>query len=104
MTEAMRLETTGQWGACADVRRSPSQGAALALAAKATEAMRTLLGQCGISVDVRRSTSQGATLAVAPKARDVVEVHHVLAHPGEEITHKYGSGNGNRDNGPVGAL
>ena len=40
MVEARRLETPGQWGACAGVRRSPSQGAALALASKTTEAMR----------------------------------------------------------------
>ena len=31
----MRIEATGQWGPCADVRRSPRQGAALAVAAKA---------------------------------------------------------------------
>ena len=33
--EAMKIETTGQWGPCADVRRSPRQGAVLAVAAKA---------------------------------------------------------------------
>ena len=102
--EAMRLETTGQWGPCANVRRSPSQGAALALAEKAAEAMRTLTDQCGLSADVRRSPSQGAMLAVAVKARNIVEVQHVLAHSGEEITQKNGSGNGDRDDRLVGAL
>ena len=35
MAEAMRIEATGQWGGCADVRRSPRQGTALAVAVKA---------------------------------------------------------------------
>ena len=34
-TEAMRTETTGHWGSCADVRRGPSPGAVLAVATKA---------------------------------------------------------------------
>ena len=33
--EAMRIEAAGQWGPCADVRRSPRQGATLAVAAQA---------------------------------------------------------------------
>ena len=39
-TEAMRIETTGQWGPCADVRRSPRQGAAMAVAAKAHDMVK----------------------------------------------------------------
>ena len=35
--EAIKIETTGQWGPCADVRRSPSQGAVLAVAVKARD-------------------------------------------------------------------
>ena len=37
--EAMRIEATGQWGACADVRRGPIQGAVLSVAAKAHDIM-----------------------------------------------------------------
>ena len=70
-TEAMRIETTGQWGPCADVRRSPRQGAAM---------------------------------AVAAKAHDMVKVHRVLVHPSEQIMQKNGPGNGDHDDGPVGAL
>ena len=32
--EAIRIEVTGQWGACVDMRRSPRQGAELTVAAK----------------------------------------------------------------------
>ena len=39
-TEAIRIETTGQWGPCADVRRSPRQGAAMAVAAKAHDMVK----------------------------------------------------------------
>ena len=39
-TEAMRIETTSQWGPCADVRRSPRQGAAMAVAAKAHDMVK----------------------------------------------------------------
>ena len=35
----MIIEATGQWRACADVRRSPRQVAALAVAAKAHDMM-----------------------------------------------------------------
>ena len=71
------------------VRRTPSQEAALALAAKTAEAIRIeASGRWGPSADVRRSPSQGPVLAVAAKARDIVEVHRMLAHPSEEITHK----------------
>ena len=69
MAEAIRVETTGQWGPCADVRRSSSQGAALALAAKTAEAMRAATGQLGPCAGVRRSPWQGAALAVAAKER-----------------------------------
>ena len=34
-SEAMRIQATGQWGPCADVRRSPRQGVELAGAVKA---------------------------------------------------------------------
>ena len=37
--EAMRT-VTGQWRPCVDVRRSPRQGAALAVAAKARNVMK----------------------------------------------------------------
>ena len=36
----MRIEATGQWGPCADVRRSPRQGAVLAVAAKAHDMVK----------------------------------------------------------------
>ena len=35
---------------------------------------------------VRRIPGQGTALAVAAKARDVMDVHHMFAHPNEEIT------------------
>ena len=46
--EAIRLETTGQWGPRAGVGRSSRQGAALALAAKTDEAMRNRDGPVGV--------------------------------------------------------
>ena len=75
---------TGQWGPRADVRQSSSQGSALVLEAKMAEAMITATGQWGLCADVRRSWRRGAALVVATKARDVVKVHHELAHPEEE--------------------
>ena len=86
--EAIRVDTTGQWGPRVDVRRSSSQGAALALEAKTTEAMRTAMGQWRPCADVTRSPGQGAALVVAAKARDVMKVYHVLVDPSEEITEK----------------
>ena len=86
--EAIRVETTGQWGPGANVKWSSSQGAALALAEKTAEAMRTATDQWGLCADVRVSPRQWAALAVAAKARDVMKVHHVLADPSEEITQK----------------
>ena len=71
------------------VRRTPSQGVALALAAKTAEVMRIkTTGQWGDCANVRRSPRQGAALAVAAKTRDMMEVHHMLAHPSKEITQK----------------
>ena len=70
------------------VRRTPSQGAALRLAEKTAEAMRTAMGQWGPCADVRRSPNQGVALAVAVKAHDMMAVQRVLAHPSEEITQK----------------
>ena len=71
------------------VRRTPGQGAALALAAKTAEATRIeTTGHWGLCADVRRGVSQGAALAVAVKAYDKVKVHRVLAYPSEEITQK----------------
>ena len=75
-------------GPCADVRRSSSQEAALALAAERAETMRTAAGQWGFCADVRRSPSQGAALAVAVRARHRVEIHRMLTHASEEITQK----------------
>ena len=37
LAEVMRMETTGQWRPCVDVRRSQSQGEALAVATKARD-------------------------------------------------------------------
>ena len=88
MAEAIRVETTGQWGPRADVRRSSSQGMALALTGKTTEARITATGQWGSCADVRRSPKQGVALALAAKAHDVVEVHRVLANTSEEIKEK----------------
>ena len=69
------------------MKRTASQGAALVLTAKMTEAMRTeTTDQWGSCAGVRRSPSQGAPLAVAAKAREMMEVHRMLAHPSEEIT------------------
>ena len=82
--EAIRVETTGQWGPRADVRQSSSQEAELALAAKTAKAMITATGQWGLCADVRRSPRQGVALAVAAKAHDVMKVNHVLVEPAEE--------------------
>ena len=55
------LSTTG-------VRRTPSQGTALALAARTAEAIRVeKTGQKGPRADVRQSSSQWETLALATK-------------------------------------
>ena len=71
------------------VRRTPSQGAALGLAAKMAEAaVIEVTGRWRPCADMTRNPRQGAALAVAVKARDMVEVHCVLAHPSEEITQK----------------
>ena len=72
------------------VRRTPSQEAALGLAAKTAESMRIeATGQWGPYADVRRrSPRRGAALVMAVKSHDVVEVHRVLAHPSEKITKK----------------
>ena len=70
------------------MRRSSSQGAVLALAAKTTEAMRTATGQWGPCADVSQSPKQEAALAVVVKARGVMKVRHVLVDPREEITQK----------------
>ena len=67
------------------MQRRSSQGAALALAAKTAEGMKTATGQWGSCANVRRSPWQGAALAVAAKAHYVVYVHHVLVDPEEEI-------------------
>ena len=70
-------------------RRTLSQGPALGLAGKTGEVTRIeATGQCGPCADVRRSLRQGAAFVVAVKAHAMVEVHRVLAHPSEEITHK----------------
>ena len=37
---------------------------------------------------MKRGPKQGAALAVAVKAHDMVEVHHVLAHPSDKITQR----------------
>ena len=66
------------------VRRTSSQGAAPALAAKTAEAMRTATGQWRPCADVKRSPRQGEALAVEAKARYVMKVHHVLGNPEEE--------------------
>ena len=71
------------------MKRSSSQGAALALAAKISAAIRVKTsGQWGSCADVRWNPSQGAALAVAAKAHDIVEVHRVAAYLSEEITRK----------------
>ena len=66
------------------MRRTPSQGVALALAEKTAEAMRIATGQWGSCADVRWSPRQEAALAVTTKAHYVMKVHHVLA--GQEET------------------
>ena len=86
--EEIKVKATGQWRSRADVRRSSSQGAVLALAAKTAEAMKTAIGQSGPCADVRRSPRQRAALAMEAKARNVMKVHHVLVNPSEEITQK----------------
>ena len=86
------------------VRRTLSQGVALALAEKAAEEMRIeTTDQCGHCADVRQSPSQGAKLAVAAKARDTMEVHRMLAHLNENNAENIWD-NENRDDGPVGGL
>ena len=87
--EAIRIETTGQWGPCADVRRSSSQGAVLALAVNITEArIIETTGQWGPCAGVIQRPIRGAALALAAKARGIEEVHRGLAHQSKEITQK----------------
>ena len=50
---------------------------------------------------LRRIPSQGAALAVAAKTHDKMVVYRVLAQPNDSAEN--GSGNDNRDDGPVGA-
>ena len=72
-----------------DVRRTWSQGAALALAATTAEVIIIeRMVQWGLCADVRRSPSQGVALAVAAKVRNITDVHRVAAHLSEEITQK----------------
>ena len=66
------------------MRRNSNQEAALALAAKTAEAMKTTTGQWGPCADVRRSSRQGEALAVAAKACYTMNVHHVLVDLEEE--------------------
>ena len=55
------------------VKRTPSQGAALAVATKTAEAIRVeTMGLCGGCADVRRSSSQGAALALAAKMAEAM--------------------------------
>ena len=55
------------------MRRTPTQGAALALAEKMTEAIRVeTTGQSGLRSDIRRSASQGAALALAAKTAETM--------------------------------
>ena len=57
------------------VRRTPSQGSALALAAKTAGAIRVeTTGQWGPRADVRRSSSQGAALALAAKTAEAMRI------------------------------
>ena len=71
------------------VRRTPSRGAALGLAAKTAEVTRIeVTGQWGACADVRRCPRQRAALALAVKVHNMVEVHRVLEYPSEEITQK----------------
>ena len=88
MAEAIRVEKTGQWGPRADVRRSSSQGTALALTAKTTEGRITATGQWEPCADVRQSPKQGVALALAAKTHGIVEAHRVLANLSEEIKEK----------------
>ena len=71
------------------VRRTPSQGAALGLAAKMAEVMIIeATGQWAPCADVRWSPRQGVALVGAVKVHDMVEEHRVLVHTSEEITQK----------------
>ena len=57
------------------VRRTPSQGAALALAEETTKAMRVeATGQWGRYADMRGSSSQAATLALTEKAAEAMTI------------------------------
>ena len=86
------------------VRRTPSQRAALGLAANTAEATRVeATGQWGSCADVRRSPRQEGVLALAVKAHDGRGTPRARA-PGRGDHAENGSGNGNRDDGPVGAL
>ena len=62
--------------------------AALALATKTTDAMRTATGQWAPCADMKRSPTQEVAVMVAANAHDMFEIHRVLAHPSEKITQK----------------
>ena len=74
--ESLVFNSCPRKGLCSvtGMRRTPSQGAALRLAAKTAEAMRIeATNQWGPCADVKRSRRQEATVAVGTKAPDIVD-------------------------------
>ena len=57
-TEATRKEATGQWGPCADVRKRPRQGAALAVAMKAHDMVELHRVLARPSKEITQKTTQ----------------------------------------------
>ena len=58
VAEAMKIQATDQWGPCADVRRSPRQGAALAVAAKAHDMVKVHHVLAPLSEEIMQKTVQ----------------------------------------------
>ena len=58
MTDAMKIDVTGQWGPCADVRRSPRQGAALAVATKVHDMVEVHRELAHPSGEITQKTAQ----------------------------------------------
>ena len=61
--EAMRVEATGRWGPCADMRRSPRRGAALVVAAKAHDTVEVHRVLAHPSEEITQKTVQTMRIA-----------------------------------------
>ena len=61
--ETMRIKTTGQWKSCVDVRRGPSQGVALAVAAKACNIVKVHRKLAYPSEEITQKTARAMGIA-----------------------------------------